>query len=51
MLFLIALNTLCDDWFGVLSIHLDVASFVLLYSNERANYLEHQDFVLLPVDF
>lgn len=33
---------------GYFSIHLDVASFVLLFSNERAYYLEHQDFVLLP---
>lgn len=37
-----------NHWFGVLSKHLDVTSFVLLYSNERAYYLEHQDFCLAP---
>lgn len=34
--FFITPNILCDDWFGVLSVHLGIASFVFLYSNESA---------------
>lgn len=48
--FLIALNILCNDWFAVLSLHLGVASFVLLYSNENAQYLEHQCSRLTPCE-
>lgn len=46
--FLRALNILCGDWLRVLSVHLGIASFVLLYSYESAQYLEHQCFHLTP---
>lgn len=48
--FLIALNILCNDWFVVLSLHLGIASFILLYSNENAQYLEHQCSRLTPCE-